>query len=475
MSDPIREIQTLADEAVRLTATTVHHPRATEIVDRLAGPLRVAIAGRVKAGKSTLLNALVGERLAATDAGECTKLVTVYRHAPGYEITATLHDGSLRVLTFRNDSDGLRIDLGGLSHDDVSVLTVGWPARVLRDVTLIDTPGLESLNTLNSRRTLDFLHHDSTDPSGADAVLYLMRHLHRSDADFLGSFMDRSVGGASPINAIAVLSRADEIGACRLDALESASRIASRYGSDANVRNLVSAVVPVAGLLAEAGTTLSEHEFTALRAVAASSDDEVRRAQLSADAFCDPALTTVTAEIRRSLLDRLGLFGVRFALAELKAERVSTSTDLAHILVERSGLGPLRDLIGGQFVPRGRVLKARTAMVALRALAADLAAENSEGADRLRHELDALDARITEFAELHVAHLVLSGTVDLGDSVRSEVEQRLVEDRNAPLDQQQILGGIERWRSRAGDAFGGTLELAVADTMVRHYESRYVP
>ena len=45
---------------------------------RFDEPLRVAIAGKVKAGKSTLLNALVGESIAPTDAGECTRIVTWY-------------------------------------------------------------------------------------------------------------------------------------------------------------------------------------------------------------------------------------------------------------------------------------------------------------------------------------------------------------------------------------------------------------
>jgi hypothetical protein len=45
---------------------------------RFDEPLRVAIAGKVKAGKSTLLNALVGEAIAPTDAGECTRIVTWY-------------------------------------------------------------------------------------------------------------------------------------------------------------------------------------------------------------------------------------------------------------------------------------------------------------------------------------------------------------------------------------------------------------
>ena len=49
---------------------------------RFDEPLRVAIAGKVKAGKSTLLNALVGEEIAPTDAGECTRVVTWYLDAP---------------------------------------------------------------------------------------------------------------------------------------------------------------------------------------------------------------------------------------------------------------------------------------------------------------------------------------------------------------------------------------------------------
>ena len=47
---------------------------------RLSEPLRVAIAGRLKSGKSTLVNALIGRRVAPTEVGECTRIVTQFRY-----------------------------------------------------------------------------------------------------------------------------------------------------------------------------------------------------------------------------------------------------------------------------------------------------------------------------------------------------------------------------------------------------------
>src|ERR1700749_1149960 len=67
-------------------------------LDRIDAPLQVAIAGKVKAGKSTLLNAMVGEMVAATDAAECTKLVTWYQYASAPRLTLYPRQGAPRAL-----------------------------------------------------------------------------------------------------------------------------------------------------------------------------------------------------------------------------------------------------------------------------------------------------------------------------------------------------------------------------------------
>ena len=54
----VAAVSALCEQARQATAGTPAEREAQRIAARLQGPIRVAIAGRVKAGKSTLLNAL---------------------------------------------------------------------------------------------------------------------------------------------------------------------------------------------------------------------------------------------------------------------------------------------------------------------------------------------------------------------------------------------------------------------------------
>src|SRR5690606_8014064 len=135
-----------------------------------------------------------------------------------------------------------------------------------------------------------------------------------------------------------VLSRADEIGVGRLDAMASARKIAARMATDPNVRRVVQTVVPVAGLLAETAATLTEAEVRRLRTVAELPPAEAEPLLLSTDRFLTmkPELGLTDLE-REELLGRFGLFGIRLATTLLRRHVATTATELATQLTERSG------------------------------------------------------------------------------------------------------------------------------------------
>lgn len=475
-SDLVEQVLALCEETERRMHGGPSAAIVRDVRQRVQGPLRVAIAGRIKAGKSTMLNALVGERVAATDAGECTTIVTTYHRGDGYEVDAFDHAGVQHPLRMTQVDGAWHIDLGGRPPGDVERIDVAWPSNVLAEMTLIDTPGLASLTTASSRRSLDFLAHSPDDQSGADAVIYLMRHLHALDAEFLGAFMDRRVVGASPVNAIAVLARPDEIGGCRPDALVSADRIARRYAADPVVRSLVCDVVPVAGLLAETGQTLREREVAALRTLAATPEPELQRMLRSVDDLCAVSASDLTVETRRELLGRFGLFGLRLALDELRSGRCTTAPELARALVAHSGLAALQQLIRERFLPRARVLKARTALVALDGLARSIAATEPELAATIQRGVERIESQSTEVAQLTVAHLVMADVVRTSDAERAEIGAVLLATdaiaaaRTRAVDEEGVLDAIERWRLRASDPRVNGLMVQTCETMAHVYE-----
>lgn len=420
MSHLLEDIEILLDEMA-----AVADPPTTSAVETIRGrirePLRVAIAGRVKAGKSTLLNALLGEELAPTDAGECTKIVTWYRHGPTYRVQLELRDGTSRPARFTRDSGFVDVDLGGLHPDVVERIVVEWPNRRLEDMTLIDTPGIQSASEEVSARTMRLLEEE--DGAGrADAVLYLMRHLHTSDMDFLEAFRDDSTT-ATPINAIGILSRADEIGVGRPDAMRSARRIAERYRHDPKLRRLCQTVIAVDALLAATGATLTQEEYGALSELAHVQREVMDGLLLSADRFTDPGAGIAVPElVRGHLLQRLGLFGVRSAINSIRMGATTNATKLADSLIKRSGIADVLDDLSAQFSARRDVLKARSAMASILAL---LAGMDGDVVQDLRRHAERILASAHQFAEIRVLIAHRSGVVDFGDQDRDLVDRLL--------------------------------------------------
>jgi predicted GTPase len=405
----LQSVCTLLADAATTYAGTVHEQQLRGVLDRVDEPLRVAIAGKVKAGKSTLLNALVGEELAPTDQGECTKIVTWYRNGHTYRVVVEPVEGPPRQARFHRDDGAIEVDLGDLVPAQVERVVVDWPSRSLNRITLIDTPGIASVSADISAKSHSFLTPDDDRATEADAVLYLMKHLHTTDLDFLEAFHDEEVSQATPVNAIAILSRADEVGSGRLDSMESAERIAARYRVDPKVRRLVQTVYPVAGLLAQTGSTLREAEYRALADLASSPPEETETLLLSVDRFVSGSTsTTLLPEDREVLLDRFGLFGVRLAIDLIGKGQAATSNQLATEMIRRSGLRELQDALLSQFTDRREVLKARSGLLAVEAA---VRGNPQIDAGPLASDLERILANAHEFNEIRLLNSIRSGAL----------------------------------------------------------------
>lgn len=405
-----------------------------EVLRRLAAPLQVAVVGRIKSGKSTLVNALIGRRVAPTDIGECTRLVTRFQYGTVDRVEVVFTDGRRQAIPF--DGNGMIPADLDFDLDEISHLEAYLTNAVLSDITVIDTPGLGSTDDTSVARTATLLgpaRNGELDPvsrsavAGAEAVLYVVTQSVRADdQQVLAAFTAATAArDAGPVNAIAVLNKADTIppesvqGAAG-DVWSAATILAARQAE--TLRPRVADVLPMVGLLAETAESggFTSADADALRALAGC-DETTRLAMLlSADLFTTMD-APVPSGVRMRLLERLDLHGVRIALEAIDAEPDLTAGALRRRLLDASGLAALRTRLDAVFRARADGIKAAAALASITALA-----QASGDAGERQRVHDAIEVLLQkpeahQLRLLEALTLVTSGAVAMPDDLTAEV------------------------------------------------------
>jgi GTPase SAR1 family protein len=369
--------------------------REVEAVRRRARePVRVAVAGRVSSGKSTLVNALLGMRVAPTAATECTQIVTWFRWGEHDEATLHLRDGTrlpLALTSRRALPESLDVDLAEVAYIDVQLYN-----SHLKDFTLIDTPGLSSLGDgARGGTTEAFLLGQSRDAvARADALLYVVSgDVREDDLNMLGRFRTHAAElDSSAANAVAVLTKVDRLGETADSAMEAGKRIAARCARE--LGTAVATVVPVMGLMAEAAEAgrVDEERARRLRMLTQIPVEERPLAFRSARRLQNHTGLPLAADAVDDLLERLDILGVRVGVEAVVRGRTG-----ARAITEELGLvssiNALRALLFETFGLSGDSLKAKAALTRLHRLQAQgrdpaaraaLAEELRAGSERLK-------------------------------------------------------------------------------------------
>jgi hypothetical protein len=337
-------------------------------------PCTVAVVGPVKVGKSTFVNALLGEDHAKVGTTETTATINYFSYAdpkdynPERPVRCHWRGGGFSDET-REFLDGLQgNDYETLRRaDGIDHLEYFLPYVFLKQITLVDTPGTGAVVEQHENRTAEFMRltsqlrerHDSETRQlndTADAIIYLVGPVAKlSNERFLEAFAEIA-GESSALNAIGVMSKIELQPQVMARRYELSARIADQLKDNLNT------VIPIAaGLRRELDRIFEDGEerltllIDTLRRIPSTWLDTLLD---SDELFCefDADDLPVTPSERRELLGETP-WGVFATIARVAADTTLAPKEVTVRLEEMCGFEQLWGVVNERFVQRGHILR----------------------------------------------------------------------------------------------------------------------
>lgn len=229
--DIITQVYELLDETASYIESTIwcnkYSHALKSLQEEMKAPCVLAVAGKVKAGKSFLVNALLGVDIAMTGTTETTATVNIFKKGipPSKEnpILCVFIDGHKEWVSkkFLDSLQGTSKEaLEKTAQIDKLIIYIN-DNPLLDYVTLVDTPGIgaevgedgdshqiqtDAYFKLRNRHQQDTINLSNT----ADAIIYLFNTVPtETDKNFLASLYNGGHGITS-LNGIGVLSKVDK-------------------------------------------------------------------------------------------------------------------------------------------------------------------------------------------------------------------------------------------------------------------------
>ena len=187
------QLQRLAQIAAEVGDDALECEAQAERERLLEARFFVACLGQFKRGKSTLLNALVGQPILPVGVVPVTSVVTILHQGDHPTATVRFSDGhsepiAVEAIAMFVDE---RQNPGNRRH--AAVVDVALPSPILRDgLCLVDTPGLGSVHAANTEATRAFIPRTDValvvvgpDPPISGAELQLVEEIGREAGELL--------------------------------------------------------------------------------------------------------------------------------------------------------------------------------------------------------------------------------------------------------------------------------------------------
>jgi len=180
-------------------------PDLDKIIEHLNAPLMIMVMGEFSTGKSTFINAMVGEEVTAVNATPTTAVITRLCYGVKDKILVHFTDGTekeYKKTEFKRLTSKTGKKNEDKTHESIEYVERQLPLDMLQYVTIIDSPGLNDINEKHSDTTKKFVNN-------ADTVFWMFNALHAASKTEIEA-MEALTPRLKPIAIINMMDEIDE-------------------------------------------------------------------------------------------------------------------------------------------------------------------------------------------------------------------------------------------------------------------------